>query len=90
MSRPAVASQAPAAAPSQVVDIVADAAPEIVLEPGLCKKCGICVAVCPADVFDPGADGLPRIAHPNVCIWCNRCEIYCPDYAIRLRGRRGW
>jgi 2-oxoglutarate ferredoxin oxidoreductase subunit delta len=55
-----------------------------------CKRCGICVAVCPADVYVAGRDGVPMIAHPTLCIWCGRCETYCPDYAIRLRGRRGW
>jgi NAD-dependent dihydropyrimidine dehydrogenase PreA subunit len=79
-----------AAAPAGIIDILADDAPEIVLDAALCKRCGICAAVCPADVFEPDPGGLPRVIHPRLCIWCDRCEIYCPDYAIRLRGRRGW
>lgn len=82
--------QAAADAPPEVVDIVADLVPHIFRDLGLCKRCGICVAVCPADVYVAGRDGVPMIAHPNLCIWCGRCETYCPDYAIRLRGRRGW
>ena len=73
-----------------LVDILADSVPEIVLDVNVCKRCGICAAVCPADVFEPDSGGLPRVIHPNLCIWCDRCEIYCPDYAIRLEGRRGW
>ena len=78
------------ALPAGIIDILADSVPEIVLDAALCKKCGICAAVCPADVFEPDPGGLPRAIHPNLCIWCDRCEIYCPDYAIRLEGRRGW
>jgi NAD-dependent dihydropyrimidine dehydrogenase PreA subunit len=78
------------AAAEAIVEIVADPVPRIVRDADLCKRCGICVAVCPADVFVAGHDGLPVVAHPALCIWCARCETYCPDYAIRLRGRRGW
>jgi len=76
--------------PAGSVDILADDVPQIALDAALCKRCGICSAVCPADVFEPDAVGLPRVMHPNVCIWCDRCEVYCPDFAIRLRGRRGF
>lgn len=76
--------------PGGVVDIVADDVPDIALAPELCKRCGICAAVCPMDVFASGRDGLPEIVRPRLCIWCSRCERCCPDYAIRLRGRRGW
>jgi 2-oxoglutarate ferredoxin oxidoreductase subunit delta len=72
------------------IDIVADDVPQIALDAALCKKCGICVAVCPTDVYVADRDGLPLIAEPEMCIWCARCEIYCPDYAIQLTGRRGW
>lgn len=78
------------ALPAGVIEIVADEVPEIVLDAERCKKCGICVAVCPADVYATGRDALPVIARTKLCIWCQRCETYCPDYAIRLRGRRGW
>ena len=77
-------------APPRIVDILADEAPEIAIDAALCKKCGICMAVCPADIFGTDPSGLPIVVHPKLCIWCNRCEIYCPDFAIRLRGRRGW
>lgn len=73
-----------------IVDILADEVPEIAVDAALCKKCGICTAVCPADVFEPDPSGLPIVVHRKLCIWCDRCEIYCPDFAIRLRGRRGW
>ena len=70
--------------------VVAEDVPRIILDADLCKKCGICVAICPADVYRPDRDGFPLIAQPDRCIWCERCETYCPDYAIRLEGWRGW
>jgi 2-oxoglutarate ferredoxin oxidoreductase subunit delta len=76
--------------PGDTVDRVADVVPEIRVDAALCKKCGICVAVCPEDVYVERADGLPVVVQGELCIWCERCEIYCPDYAIRLVGRRGW
>ncbi len=77
-------------AEARPVETVADDVPEIVRDATLCKRCGICIAVCPADVYRADRDGLPIIAHPRMCIWCERCETYCPDYAIQLTGRRGF
>lgn len=64
--------------------------PEIVINRGYCKKCGICIAVCPADVYAAGPDGSPQVVQPDRCIWCERCEIYCPDFAIQLLGDKAW
>lgn len=75
---------------SHPIDILADTVPEIRLDTRLCKKCGICIAVCPADVYSADRDGLPVVTGPDRCIWCERCETYCPDYALQLRGNRGW
>ncbi len=27
-----------------------------------CTDCGKCIAVCPTDVFEPGAGGVPEIS----------------------------
>ena len=69
---------------------IADEIPEFHIDTVLCKRCGICVAVCPADVYTADRDGAPVVSTPDRCIWCERCETYCPDFAIRLRGFRGW
>lgn len=47
-----------------------------------CIACDICVRVCPADVFEKGADGLPFIARQDDCQTCYLCEIYCPTDAL--------
>jgi len=48
----------------------------------LCKKCGICIASCPVQVYEPGIDGVPEPTQPQKCIRCNLCFLRCPDFAI--------
>lgn len=64
--------------------------PDIQVNRKWCKGCGICIALCPQDVFAADRDGKPLIAQPEQCIWCERCEIYCPDFAIHLQGNKLW
>jgi NAD-dependent dihydropyrimidine dehydrogenase PreA subunit len=47
-----------------------------------CTDCGKCVEVCPTDVFEPGAGGLPQIARLDDCTSCMNCELYCPTDSI--------
>lgn len=57
----------------------------------LCKGadgCGICVGLCPEDVFGI-ADRLtvrgirPPVVHQiDACTNCGNCMLYCPDMAI--------
>jgi 2-oxoglutarate ferredoxin oxidoreductase subunit delta len=57
----------------------------------LCKgidECGICIYVCPKDVFKP-AETLnqksyrpPVVAKEDQCTGCENCMIFCPDLAI--------
>lgn len=70
--------------------IQADDVPEIQVNRVWCKGCGICIQVCPADVYQADSTGKPVLAQPEQCIWCERCELYCPDFAIRLVGSKTW
>lgn len=47
-----------------------------------CIACDVCVKVCPTDVFDRGADGIPVIARQSDCQTCFMCEAYCPVDAL--------
>ena len=54
-----------------------------------CKGCGICAEFCPKGVLeiDPNTQKA-RVAHPEECIHCGRCELRCPDFAItRLKKK---
>lgn len=59
----------------------------IALDHRLCKACGICVAICPNNVYDRDHLGYPVIARPDACIQCLRCELHCPDFAIEIVRR---
>ena len=47
-----------------------------------CIGCDLCVAVCPANVFDAAPDAPPVIARQADCQTCILCEIYCPTDAL--------
>ncbi|HVV12585.1 ferredoxin family protein [Amycolatopsis sp.] len=47
-----------------------------------CVSCDKCVRICPTDVFDRGADGVPVIARQDDCQTCFLCEAYCPVDAL--------
>ncbi len=49
-----------------------------------CKRCGICVAICPRNVFSAAADGRPSVDHPEACTGCLLCELQCPDFALEI------
>ena len=49
-----------------------------------CKKCGICAAFCPKNVFDRDEDGKPSAARPEDCIGCRLCEMRCPEFALTV------
>ena len=53
-----------------------------------CIGCDKCVDVCPTDVFDAGADGVPRIARQDDCQTCFLCEAYCPVDALFVDPHR--
>ncbi len=51
-----------------------------------CKKCGICVAFCPRQVFEQVPGKVPQVVRPEDCTNCKQCELRCPDYAIEVRS----
>jgi len=60
----------------------------IQLDLSLCKACGICIDLCPEQVFDRDALGEPVVARAGDCSQCLLCELHCPDFAIEVRRRR--
>ncbi|MFQ5834444.1 MAG: ferredoxin family protein [bacterium] len=53
-----------------------------------CRGCGLCIAFCPKDVlkmsdrFTKKGVHPPEIINEEDCILCERCMIYCPDFAV--------
>ncbi|MBS4022607.1 MAG: 4Fe-4S binding protein [Dethiobacter sp.] len=60
--------------------------PEINVKNEWCKGCGICVGICPKNVLAMNEDGKAYAKNPEKCGGCNKCEIYCPDFAIHMGG----
>lgn len=51
-----------------------------------CNACGICVNVCPQDVFfESRKKEVPVITYPEECWHCNACVMDCPQEAVELR-----
>jgi len=47
-----------------------------------CKKCGICVYICPTKALAAKKDGTPYMADESKCTLCSLCWRICPDFAI--------
>lgn len=54
-----------------------------------CNRCGVCMDVCPTDVFrrrEAGGDFY--IGYLDDCQACFNCELECPKDAIRVAPAR--
>jgi len=49
----------------------------------LCAGCGICLEVCPREVFEM-YQGKPRIKDLDNCIECGACSKNCPVEAVTV------
>ncbi|MEA3430131.1 MAG: 4Fe-4S binding protein [Nanoarchaeota archaeon] len=47
-----------------------------------CKKCNICVDVCPQKILK-WKDG--KLIMDGKCIKCRMCEKFCPDIALKIK-----
>jgi 2-oxoglutarate ferredoxin oxidoreductase subunit delta len=54
---------------------------KIILAEGWCKKCGVCISICPVKALSTDSEGWPKVNNEK-CISCGTCELLCPDFAI--------
>jgi 2-oxoglutarate ferredoxin oxidoreductase subunit delta len=50
-----------------------------------CKRCNICVEICPKDSLVLTHDAIIEVDN---CIRCGLCERFCPDLAIEVLPAR--
>jgi NAD-dependent dihydropyrimidine dehydrogenase PreA subunit len=51
-----------------------------------CIKCGLCVEVCPVDVYYESKNAeIPKVTYGEDCFFCSACILECPKDAIILR-----
>ena len=57
-----------------------------VIDNELCVKCGMCVEVCPVDVYyGSEKEECPRVSYGEDCFFCGACTLECAHDAIRFR-----
>jgi NAD-dependent dihydropyrimidine dehydrogenase PreA subunit len=50
-----------------------------------CNGCGLCVDICPCDVFrQEDKTGLAEGRYEEDCWYCGACEMDCPTGAITV------
>lgn len=49
-----------------------------------CKRCGVCIELCPLQVYVSSPEGYPEPVNVEKCTSCGLCELWCPDYAIEV------
>ena len=64
--------------------MISKAPPLIDIRLDWCKGCGICIGICPRNVFTATSDRCPEIVDGARCTRCLLCELICPDFAIQV------
>ncbi len=49
-----------------------------------CKKCRICIEMCPKKVMGTTEAGIACLVDEEGCSHCALCEWICPDFAIKV------
>lgn len=56
----------------------------IIMDHGVCRACGTCLAVCPQSVFSKVKDSYISPTNDMKCVGCEVCVEYCREKALRV------
>jgi nitroreductase/NAD-dependent dihydropyrimidine dehydrogenase PreA subunit len=59
--------------------------PLVTIDPGRCRKDGLCVRICQKVFSQKTKDSVPEIVHEGSCNSCGHCVLICPSGAINQR-----
>ncbi len=69
----------------------------VVIDPGLCKGCNLCIEACRMDVILPNLEKNkpPVVVYPDECWFCGDCVQNCPipgaiTMEFPMNQRVGW
>ncbi len=59
--------------------------PTVTIEEAGCRDCGLCVEICPTDVFEEdGGRKLAKVVRQDDCIGCTSCVYLCPSRCLSV------
>lgn len=59
--------------------------PTVHIEEAGCRDCGLCVEICPTDVFEEdGPRQLAKVVRLDDCIGCTSCMYLCPSRCLTV------
>lgn len=59
--------------------------PTVHIEEAGCRDCGLCVEICPTEVFEEEAGKkLAKVARQEDCIGCTSCVYLCPSRCLSV------
>jgi 2-oxoglutarate ferredoxin oxidoreductase subunit delta len=59
--------------------------PVVQIEEVGCRDCGLCVEICPTDVFEEEAQKkMAKVVRPEDCIGCTSCVYLCPSRCLTV------
>jgi 2-oxoglutarate ferredoxin oxidoreductase subunit delta len=59
--------------------------PVVQIEEAGCRDCGLCVEICPTDVFEEEAQKkIAKVVRQDDCIGCTSCVYLCPSRCVTV------
>ncbi len=63
--------------------------PTVHIEEAGCRDCGLCVDICPTDVFEEdGPKKLAKVVRQDDCIGCTSCVYLCPSRCLSVTAEK--